>query len=149
LLVAEYAEGVRSTEKEVLITLSGEEELELRMRDALHLPETSRATTKSNKLVDSAALGRQQFVSMKCAAPVSPSSVSPVVESLNEDVPWNVSRAARFLGVSAQTVYLWVERRQIPHFRLMGRNIRFLRDDLERFRATFRREPEPAQAPQE
>jgi excisionase family DNA binding protein len=118
------------------------------MRDALHLPETSRATTKSNKLVDSASLGKQQFVSMKCAAPVSPSSVSAVVESLNEDVPLNVSRTARFLGVSPLIVYIWVERRQIPHFRVMGRNIRFPRDDLERFRATFRREPEPAEAPQ-
>lgn len=118
------------------------------MRDALHLSETSRATTKSNKLVDSAALGRTPVVPMKCAAPVSPSSVSPVVEALNEDIPWNVSRAARFLGVSPQTVYLWVERRQIPHFRVMGRNIRFLRDDLECFRATFRREPEPAEPSQ-
>ena len=35
--------------KEVLITQSGEEELDLRMRNALHLLETSGATTKSNK----------------------------------------------------------------------------------------------------
>ena len=121
------------------------------MRNVLHLPETSRATTKSNKLVDSASLGRQPVVPMKCAAPVSPASVFPVPEPFSErsdDLPWNVSRAARFLGVSAQTVYLWVERRQIPHFRVMGRNIRFLRDDLERFRATFRREPEPAEESQ-
>ena len=40
--------------------------------------------------------------------------------------PINVKEAARFLGVSQQTVYLWVERKQIPHFRVMGRNIRFL-----------------------
>lgn len=45
------------------------------MRNALHLPETSRATTKSNKLVDSASLGRPTVVPLKCAAPVSPSSV--------------------------------------------------------------------------
>jgi len=37
-----------------------------------------------------------------------------------------------------QTVYLWVERKQIPHLRVMGRNIRFLRSDLEPFRATFK-----------
>jgi excisionase family DNA binding protein len=58
------------------------------------------------------------------------------------DHPWNVRQAARFLGVSPQTVYLWVERKQIPHLRVMGRNIRFLRTDLERFRASFRQEPE-------
>jgi excisionase family DNA binding protein len=32
----------------------------------------------------------------------------------------NVREAARFLGVSPQTVYVWVERKQIPHLRLMG-----------------------------
>ena len=37
----------------------------------------------------------------------------------------------KFLGVSPQTVYLWVERKQIPHLRVMGRNIRFLKSDLE------------------
>jgi excisionase family DNA binding protein len=116
------------------------------MRNVLHLPETSRATTKSNKLVDSTALGRRRCVPMKCESPVFPSSVFPVVEALSEDIPWNVSRAAHFLGVSPQTVYLWVEWRQIPHFRLMGRNIRFLREDLDRFRATFRREPVATEA---
>ncbi len=44
------------------------------------------------------------------------------------------------MGVSVQTVYLWVERKQIPHLRVMGRNIRFLRADLESFRASFRQE---------
>jgi excisionase family DNA binding protein len=44
------------------------------------------------------------------------------------------------LGVSPQTVYLWVERKQIPHLRVMGRNIRFLKSDLEPFRATFKQE---------
>src|SRR6185369_17236464 len=56
------------------------------------------------------------------------------------DVPLTVKDAARFLGVSAQTVYLWVERKQIPHLRVMGRNIRFLRSDLEPFRAQFKYE---------
>lgn len=53
-----------------------------------------------------------------------------------------VREAARFLGVSAQTVYAWVERKQIPHLRVMGRNIRFLRPDLEAFRAQFKQEVE-------
>jgi len=51
---------------------------------------------------------------------------------------WTVRRAAEFLGVSPQTVYLWVERKRIPHFRIMGRNIRFLRSDLQRFRGSFK-----------
>ena len=56
------------------------------------------------------------------------------------DLPMTVREAAQFLGVSPQTVYLWVERRQIPHLRVMGRNIRFLKSDLEPFRATFKQE---------
>jgi excisionase family DNA binding protein len=62
--------------------------------------------------------------------------------SSNKDAepPLTVKEAAKFLGVSPQTVYLWVERKQIPHLRVMGRNIRFLRSDLEPFRASFRQE---------
>jgi excisionase family DNA binding protein len=59
-----------------------------------------------------------------------------------EEYPLTVCEAAKFLGVSAQTVYLWVERKQIPHLRVMGRNIRFLRSDLEPFRASFKKEME-------
>jgi excisionase family DNA binding protein len=51
-----------------------------------------------------------------------------------------VREAARFLGVSQQTGYLWVERKRIPHLRVMGRNIRFLKSDLETFRASFKQE---------
>jgi excisionase family DNA binding protein len=57
-----------------------------------------------------------------------------------EELPLTVRDAATYLGVSLQTVYLWVERKQIPHLRVMGRNIRFLKSDLEPFRATFKRE---------
>jgi len=53
------------------------------------------------------------------------------------ELPIKVEEAARFLGVSVQTVYLWVERKQIPHLRVMGRNIRFLQSDLEPFRAQY------------
>ena len=55
-----------------------------------------------------------------------------------------VREAAKYLGVSPQTVYLWVERRAIPHLRVMGRNIRFLKSDLETFRASFKQEMENA-----
>jgi excisionase family DNA binding protein len=58
------------------------------------------------------------------------------------DYPMTARDAARFLGVSPQTVYLWVERRQIHHLRVMGRNIRSLKSDLEPFRTSFKREVE-------
>ena len=61
---------------------------------------------------------------------------------LQSEEPMTVKQAARFLGVSTQTVYLWVERKQIPHYRVMGRNIRFLISDLQPFRAQFKREVE-------
>ncbi len=60
----------------------------------------------------------------------------------NDEHPINVREAAKYLGVSPQTVYLWVERKQIPHLRVMGRNIRFLKSDLEPFRASFKQEME-------
>ncbi len=64
------------------------------------------------------------------------------MKSETSDLPMTVLEAARFLGVSPQTVYLWVERKQIPHLRVMGRNIRFLKSDLEPFRTSFKREVE-------
>jgi excisionase family DNA binding protein len=64
--------------------------------------------------------------------------------SLSEECPLTVRDAAKYLGVSPQTVYLWVERKQIPHLRVMGRNIRFLKSDLETFRASFKQEMENA-----
>jgi excisionase family DNA binding protein len=62
----------------------------------------------------------------------------------SEERPLTVKEAAYYLGVSPQTVYLWVERKQIPHLRVMGRNIRFLKPDLETFRASFKQEMENA-----
>jgi excisionase family DNA binding protein len=56
------------------------------------------------------------------------------------EIPLTVRQAAVYLGVSPQTVYLWVERRRIPHLRMMGRNIRFLKSDLESFRSTCRQD---------
>jgi excisionase family DNA binding protein len=60
--------------------------------------------------------------------------------SRQAETPVRVREPAVFLGVSPQTVYLWVERKQIPHLRVMGRNIRFLKSELEPFRAQFKRE---------
>ncbi|MGA3091767.1 MAG: helix-turn-helix domain-containing protein [Terriglobales bacterium] len=71
---------------------------------------------------------------------IAPSEIGPQVPEQNIEPPLSVKEAAKFLGVSPQTVYLWVERKQIPHLRVMGRNIRFLKSDLEPFRASFRQE---------
>jgi len=62
----------------------------------------------------------------------------------SEEYPLTVREAAKYLGVSPQSVYLWVERKQIPHLRVVGRNIRFLKSDLETFRASFKQEMENA-----
>ena len=77
-------------------------------------------------------------------AQFAPPSNREVVHSSQADLPLTVRDAARFLGVSAQTVYLWVERKRIPHLRVMGRNIRFLKSDLQLFRAQFHQEVENA-----
>jgi len=66
----------------------------------------------------------------------------PMTAASADDFPLTVKEAAQFLGVSPQTVYLWVERKQIPHLRVMGRNIRFLKPDLHSFRASFKQEME-------
>jgi len=49
----------------------------------------------------------------------------------------DVKTAARFLGVSPSLVYAYVERKQIPHFRIMGRCIRFSLSELEKWRQKF------------
>ena len=65
---------------------------------------------------------------------------SAILSFVPGELPLTVREAALYLGVSVQTVYLWVERKQIPHLRVMGRNIRFLKSDLKPFRATFKQE---------
>ena len=72
------------------------------------------------------------------------SADSSLIAIAELEQPLTVKDAAKFLGVSPQTVYLWVERKQIPHLRVMGRNIRFLKSDLEPFRASFKQEMENA-----
>ncbi len=70
----------------------------------------------------------------------SGSNIGPGITFAPEELPLTVREASAYLGVSMQTVYLWVERKQIPHLRVMGRNIRFLKSDLESFRAAFKQE---------
>src|SRR5580700_2328873 len=50
----------------------------------------------------------------------------------------DVKTAARFLGVSCSLVYSYVERKQIPHYRMMGRAIRFKLAELASWREQFR-----------
>ncbi len=59
----------------------------------------------------------------------------PEVASFEATV--DVKTAARFLGVSPSLVYAYVERKQIPHFRMMGRSIRFSLIELEKWRRQF------------
>jgi excisionase family DNA binding protein len=51
--------------------------------------------------------------------------------------PVDVKTAAGFLGISPSLVYAYVERKQIPHFRMMGRAIRFRLSELEAWRQQF------------
>jgi excisionase family DNA binding protein len=51
--------------------------------------------------------------------------------------PVDVKAAAKFLGVSPSLVYACVERKQIPHFRMIGRAIRFRLSELEPWRQQF------------
>jgi excisionase family DNA binding protein len=51
--------------------------------------------------------------------------------------PITVKTAAQFLGVSPSLVYAYVERKQIPHFRMMDRSIRFRLSELAEWRKQF------------
>jgi excisionase family DNA binding protein len=86
----------------------------------------------------------EQLMNSKPIEPTQPTSASHALDQglpfFPEERPLTVPRAADYLGVSKQTVSLWVERKQILHLRVMGQNIRFLRADLEPFRPTFREE---------
>ena len=53
------------------------------------------------------------------------------------DAPITVKDAAQFLGVSPSLVYAYVERKQIPHYRMMGRSIRFRVSELVEWRQQF------------
>ena len=53
------------------------------------------------------------------------------------DAPITVKAAAQFLGVSLSLVYAYVERKQIPHYRMMGRSIRFRLSELAEWRQQF------------
>jgi excisionase family DNA binding protein len=58
-------------------------------------------------------------------------------EAASFEATVDVKTAARFLGVSPSLVYAYVERKQIPHFRMMGRSIRFSLSELDKWRRQF------------
>jgi len=72
---------------------------------------------------------------MCCA--MYPSSSLPFLARPELERPVDVKAAARFLGVSPSLVYAYVERKQIPHFRMMGRAIRFRLSELDAWRQQF------------
>lgn len=70
-------------------------------------------------------------------SPIHPAPTALRRPDVNLEPPVDVKTAARFLGVSASLVYAYVERKQIPHFRMMGRAIRFRLSELEAWRQQF------------
>jgi excisionase family DNA binding protein len=64
-------------------------------------------------------------------------STQEPVERSRFEVAVDVKAAAAFLGISPSLVYAYVERKQIPHFRMMGRSIRFSLSELEKWRRQF------------
>ena len=51
--------------------------------------------------------------------------------------PGSINSSIRFLGVSPSLVYAYVERKQIPRYRMMGRSIRFRLSELPEWRQQF------------
>ena len=71
------------------------------------------------------------------ASPAYPVLAPTDARNIDFERPVDVKTAARFLGVSASLVYAYVERKQIPHFRMMGRAIRFRLSELQAWRQKF------------
>ena len=72
---------------------------------------------------------RMQFVAQN-------SQLVQVHLDVAEPTPADVKAAARFLGISRSLVYAYVERKQIPHYRI-GRCIRFRLSELALWRQQF------------
>ena len=70
-------------------------------------------------------------------------------ENLNRESVGRIVKSAEMEAFTEEIREHWralcenaVERKQIPHLCVMGRNIRFLKSDLEPFRASFKQEME-------
>lgn len=64
-------------------------------------------------------------------------AVHSEITKASDEQPVGVKAVARFLGVSPSLVYSYVERKQIPHYRMMGRAIRFTLSELAKWRQQF------------
>ena len=81
----------------------------------------------------SASRGAAEATASAGTAGATPSGLAP----LSLERPVDVKAAASFLGVSPSLVYAYVERKQIPHFRMMGRTVRFRLSELAQWRQQF------------
>ncbi len=63
--------------------------------------------------------------------------MTQILDRQAAEAPITVKTAARFLGVSPSLVYAYVERKQIPHYRMMGRSIRFRLSEPAEWRRQF------------
>ena len=88
--------------------------------------------------INDGANGKERLLSLAADSSLLVADHSGGPWNPGSDDPVDVKTAARFLGVSASLVYAYVERKQIPHFRMMGRTIRFSLAELERWRQQFR-----------
>jgi excisionase family DNA binding protein len=79
--------------------------------------------------------GAQDSVGAENASAASGFTLSVEQDGIVEESV-HVKQAARLLGISASLVYAYVERKQIPHYR-MGRSIRFLLSELVEWRKQF------------
>jgi excisionase family DNA binding protein len=64
-------------------------------------------------------------------------ALTEALQAESFEKPVDVKTAARFPGISPSLVYAYVERKQIPHFRMMGRAIRFRLSELDAWRQQF------------
>ncbi len=47
--------------------------------------------------------------------------------------PWTEKEVGTYLGVTVRTVRNWTSRRRIPHVKLANGQVRFLKDDIDRW----------------
>ena len=78
------------------------------------------------------ALGRDSGNEIRSMTPCSIPTCWPTPSR-----PGSINSSALFLGVSPSLVYAYVERKQIPHCRMMGRSIRFRLSELVEWRQQF------------
>ena len=56
---------------------------------------------------------------------------------------WDKRELARYLKLSIYTIDAWVSQRKIPFFKIGGRKVMFDKDEIEKWIANWRVEPNP------